>query len=161
MLTGEILVRCWITENLGQQDIAKAEALLSTEEKRRSTTFRRWEDRRDYSVAHALLRRSIAVALGCDPTSLEFEKDKFGKPRLRDPSSNLGFNITHTRGLAACGLALGHEIGIDAEAVKPGFECEQVLEQAFTAEEIACLRTCPKTDVGMAVLKGHDFSRAD
>jgi hypothetical protein len=23
------------------------------------------------------------------------------------------------------------------------------------------LRTCPKTDVGMAVLKGHDFSRAD
>jgi 4'-phosphopantetheinyl transferase len=91
--------------------------LLSADEADRAQRYSHPEARRQFVVGRALLRTAIAHYTGDDPQSLEFSYHCRGKPALRRPSGTaLEFNLSHTRGLVVCAVALGDAVGVDAES---------------------------------------------
>src|SRR5207253_1525523 len=76
-------------------------------------------DRREYAAAHALLRTSLSRHADVAPESWTFHDEPGGKPSpvLEPGMPNLSCNLSHTRGLVACAIALGHPVGIDVEAI--------------------------------------------
>ena len=57
-------------------------------------------------------------------------------PRLR-------FNLSHTRGLVACGVALEHDVGVDVEHVDRRIEIGRLAESVFSESERAALYALP------------------
>jgi 4'-phosphopantetheinyl transferase len=108
---------------------------LSPEERSRAARFVFPKDRGLFIAAHALLRSRLGKAAGAG--RLEFQADRHGKPALNPPHGNppLLFNLSHTNGLAACVLARGCAVGIDAEEIVPRSGLDAIARWAFTEEE--------------------------
>jgi 4'-phosphopantetheinyl transferase len=114
---------------------ARVEAQLSFEKQARAARFRLQRDRNAFVAAHGLLRFALRQATG--RTDWLFDAGPNGKPILvaGDGAVVPQFNITHTPGLAACGLALGGPIGVDAELRGRAVDIAGVGERCFTPDE--------------------------
>ena len=68
-------------------------------------------------MTRGLVRFVLSQCTNISPQSLEFDKNKHGKPRLRTGITDipLFFNLSHAGGVTACAVVLDHEIGIDVE----------------------------------------------
>jgi 4'-phosphopantetheinyl transferase len=121
-------------------DSAVFQHLLDEDERRRSGRFHFERDRLIFSAAHALLRAALIARLG--DWQGGFRVDDFGKPELEPLAATppLRFNLTHTRGLVACALVDGCDIGIDAEQMDPSRPLLDLAEHYFAGTEIAQLR---------------------
>jgi 4'-phosphopantetheinyl transferase len=93
---------------------------LTTGERDRFHRFVFDRDRGPYLVARSLVRRALSSYAAASPRSWVFEADARGKPRLAGPAGAppLTFNVSHTRGLAACIVALDRAVGVDVEHVE-------------------------------------------
>jgi 4'-phosphopantetheinyl transferase len=70
-----------------------------------------------------------------------------GKPALVEDGvtrADLRFNLSHSGDYCVCAVALGREVGIDVEAVRPDVECLQLADRFFTKREWEDLRTTPE-----------------
>jgi 4'-phosphopantetheinyl transferase len=117
--------------------LASWRAMLSDEELCRSKTFRLEKLRHDYIASHAALRFVLGRCLGTSPASVQYadrpvsgNEGKLAgasstKPMLLlphdldHPQSLLRFNLSHTRGAALIGVAVGREVGVDIEQHRP------------------------------------------
>jgi 4'-phosphopantetheinyl transferase len=125
--------------------------MLSPEERKRADAFRGAGLRRDYIVAHAALRSVLGRWLGVSPALVRFAPDAAresggglmgaaaGKPVLMPDSGrpDLRFNLSHTRGAALIGVALGCELGIDIEWQRPMDDLEGMARSVMSDEELA------------------------
>jgi 4'-phosphopantetheinyl transferase len=92
------------------------EASLCAEERRRWQRFSFEEGRRQFLVSHGFLRAVLSRYAAVAPADWRFTAAGHGKPEVAPPGPAwLRFNLTHTRGLAACAVASGREVGVDAE----------------------------------------------
>ncbi len=114
---------------------AGIEEQLSPEERDRASRFRFERDRNSFVAAHGLLRFALRRFAG--RTDWAFDTGPNGKPFLisREGVAAPHFNITHTPGLAACGLTLAGPIGVDAELRDRTADIDAVAERCFTVEE--------------------------
>jgi 4'-phosphopantetheinyl transferase len=93
---------------------------LAPDEMARADRFLRPEHRLEFIVARGMLRRILGSYVGAPPASLRFAEGPRGKPRLAGPgAARLQFNLSHSGGLAALGIASEAEIGVDIEAYRP------------------------------------------
>ncbi|MET0387445.1 MAG: 4'-phosphopantetheinyl transferase superfamily protein [Polyangiales bacterium] len=131
----------WPERVLAQLEAASLLAQLSPDEQARYTRFRFPDDAAVYLVAHALTRRVLARALGCDPRALSFALREHGRPELAGPAaaSGLRFNLSHTRGLVACGIAAHDDLGVDVEELGRRVEIEGLARRVFSPRERAGL----------------------
>lgn len=95
-------------------------ALLSVEEIARAQRFAFDRDRSTFVTARAGLRRLLSAACAVSPSDLQIATDADGRPFLLDGHIDadgqvLDFNLSHSGGLAAVGLARGRRIGVDIE----------------------------------------------
>jgi 4'-phosphopantetheinyl transferase len=114
---------------------ARVEAQLSPAEQDRAARFRFQRDRTAFVAAHGLLRLALRQATG--RTDWLFDTGPNGKPMLAAGQGAAApqFNITHTPGLAACGLTFAGPIGVDAELRGRAVDVAGVAERCFTPEE--------------------------
>ncbi len=134
---------------LDRSALAAAHALLSAEEKQRHNEFRQPQDRRDYTVAHALLRSALSHYMNIPTDSWTFRVGSCGKPELSvyaGSCANLTFNLSHTRGIVACAIAPGMPVGIDVVRTEPGFEYGAVASRYLSADESVQLDALPARD---------------
>jgi 4'-phosphopantetheinyl transferase len=126
---------------LSQVARAALEARLSDDERARLARFAAPADAELYLVAHALTRCVLARYLGSRPERLAFESGERGRPELAGPerASGLRFNLSHTRGLAACGVSLHAAIGVDVEHQSRRVELDAVGKRVFSSHERAGL----------------------
>jgi len=96
-------------------------------------------DRLLHLAAHALLRVALAAAGPLAAADWRFLRTGGGKPRLVPGQGGPGFNLTHTRDLAACALSWEGEVGIDAEHDRDGEAPFELGPTVFTARERAWL----------------------
>jgi 4'-phosphopantetheinyl transferase len=126
-----IVLRCIVTADCRPADSANDLALLDSEERRKVSRFFFAEDRRDYAAAHALLRRLLTeVSPDVAPKQWRFERTTSGKPYLPPEYAGvppLEFSISHARGMVACAVCRGLEVGVDVEV----------------ASQIVCIDTLP------------------
>lgn len=117
--------------------------MLSGDERTRAGRFHRTGDRDRFVAARGLLRVLLGDGLGCPPSSLRFRYNAHGKPALVSSGARLGFNLSHSDGMALFGLAWGREIGVDIERVRPEVAAESLAEHYLPAEVAAAIAALP------------------
>lgn len=113
----------------GSASAADLEHVLDPQERANLAARRVEHDRRSYGAAHVLLRRALSRAWALEPAEWRFSYDESGRPRLAPPFDRLGlsFSLTHTRGLVACAVARGRDVGVDAEDLRREVQDEAAL----------------------------------
>jgi 4'-phosphopantetheinyl transferase len=130
--------------------------LLDPQERAHWARFRFDEDRRLYAAAHALLRITLSHYTVIDPRDWRFGAGPYGRPELTGALAALGlrFNLSHTRGLAACAVTRNHTIGIDVELLRNSIDFLAIAQTHFTDCECAQIAAAPaalKADVFFSV----------
>ncbi len=125
--------------------LAEWRRCLDSDERARADRFYFERDRIIYTAAHWLLRGALTEAGGLPAEAWRFVAEPFGKPRI-DPAlgrDGLGFNLSHTKGLVACAVTRGAEIGIDVELIEARRSGLDVADHFFSAAEVELLRATP------------------
>jgi 4'-phosphopantetheinyl transferase len=137
-----VRVRWLRLDAVGAPDIARWHGMLDAEEMARAARFRFAQDRASFIAAHALARAMLSEATGKQTATWQYRPGTFGKPAIVDEDAGgLNFNISHTRGGAACAIAY-HDVGVDIEAADRQTG-EDVAARFFSAEENALLLAAP------------------
>ncbi len=96
---------------------------------------------RDYLIARGMVRRVLSrYADSMPPERWEFTRNSWGRPAIANPGFALRFNLTHCYGWMGCVVALGRDIGVDAEDSARALDFELVARQNFSHSESAWLR---------------------
>ncbi len=140
-MTVEVALHVWPLD-VGDDERARLSEFLSEEERARAARFVFERDQQRFAVARGRMRELLAAALGVRPSALAFVTSVHGKPALA--SSDLTFNLSHSGGLAALGIAQGRAIGVDIEEVRP--LKEDIAGRFFSAREVAALRALPAAE---------------
>jgi 4'-phosphopantetheinyl transferase len=121
------------------------EETLAPDEKARANRFVFPQDRNRYVAARGALRELLGRYLNRSPAELEFDYTSKGKPSLGATLNerSIQFNVAHSRGLALLAFALGRNLGIDVEFVRPEFPGDEIAERYFSPKEVMELRTLP------------------
>lgn len=119
--------------------------LLTPEEKERAGRFRFGQDRRRWTAARGRLRTVLSRYLAVEPRRVELGYGAFGKPYLKGagPAGDLRFNLAHSGDQALLALALGREIGIDIEQIRPVPDFEDLARRFFSSRETTMLLSLP------------------
>ncbi|PWC53914.1 4'-phosphopantetheinyl transferase superfamily protein [Azospirillum sp. TSO22-1] len=117
--------------------------LLDQSETARWHRFHRAETRRLFAAAHALLRTALSRYAAVDPRDWRFAAEEHGRPYLTGPETGLSFNLTHADGLAACAVARGLPVGIDAERMDRRLDLDGIARVAFAESERAQVTAAP------------------
>ena len=116
----------------------RAYALPSDDERSRMSAFRFDASRRQYLAAHFLARTALSHCVPAAPESWRFQTNQYGKPFV-DPPCDLFFSLSRRRGLVACLVARGYEVGVDVESHERSAEIIEIANRVFSAQELAQL----------------------
>ena len=142
-------VHIWYRSSLlvttNAQEIASQ--YLSIEERAHRDRLRFGDDRRDFTIAHDLLRRVLSNYGTRAPADWQFVTDEYGKPTLESDDAQvqpLAFSLSHTRGCVACAITTASApLGIDIERIGQLEDIQEIADRYFSDEEAAWLRECP------------------
>lgn len=146
MPSDEIHVRLMEVDAPPPALLAEWRSCLDDSELARADRFHFERDRIIYTAAHWLLRGALTDAGGLPAEAWRFMAGPFGKPRI-DPAlgrDGLSFNLSHTKGLVACAITTGAEIGIDVELMERRRAGLDIAAHFFSAAEVALLRAMPE-----------------
>ncbi|MFF4402813.1 4'-phosphopantetheinyl transferase family protein [Streptomyces sp. NPDC001480] len=101
-------------------------------------------DRRQYLVAHTLVRRALALEAGLAEAELVIWRSSRGRPFLQPPADGLprggprlDFNLSHASGYNLLGIVRDHRIGVDIELLDRDDHAISTVLGTFTREEQA------------------------
>lgn len=137
----EVHVWMQVTDAVSDSVVEQTVSVLSVDERSKFEKFVFARDRRDYALAHALLRSALARYVVVAPQDLQFRVAPRGKPFLVSDheTAPVSFNMSHTNGVVACAITGGAEVGIDVESVSPVPDYG-VVTDIFSASEIVAMR---------------------
>lgn len=92
------------------------------------------DKRRRRELAHLAERMLLGSYLGLTPATLEFERARGGKPRLR--GEPLQFNLSHSERLALVGVSLDLPVGVDVQGPHPTAEKPWFAKRICSAREL-------------------------
>ncbi|MEU6556612.1 4'-phosphopantetheinyl transferase superfamily protein [Streptomyces sp. NPDC046915] len=138
-------VKLWICPN---EDLAPALAgvlaahWLDDRERETAARFIFERDRRQYLVAHTLVRRALALEAGLAEAELVIWRSSRGRPFLQPlpgglprGGSHLDFNLSHSAGYNLLGIVRRHRIGVDVEALDRDAQAIDTIVRTFAPEE--------------------------
>lgn len=139
----EVDVSYCLTADLDDRALSNAIDALSADERARRDRFVFARDRRDFAVAHALLRIRLSSHAPRPRGAWQFTTGAHGKPELDvHTAAQLSFNLSHTDGLVACAIAREGDIGIDVETIDRVADDSDVARRYFSASEAAAIERC-------------------
>jgi 4'-phosphopantetheinyl transferase len=126
--------------------LARYVALLSEPEREHWAAFRSESARNDFVAGRALVRCALShVNEDFAPQRWQFTANAFGRPELV-PEQNprdLRFNLSHTRGLIACVVATGRDVGIDVEWIDRPTPVVALAQRFLSASDAAEVLSTP------------------
>ncbi len=124
------------------------EGLLSADERDRASRFKFARHRRRFVAGRGRVRELLGRYAGCAPGVLTFEYGRFGKPRLSGSSfgRDIRFNFSNSHELGLLAVAVGLEVGVDLERIKPMADHLRLAERFFTQRESAALAALPEAE---------------
>ena len=125
-----------------------ADRLISADENDRSKKFITRQSQDAYLVARTFLRIVLSQYIDTSAEPITFRVNAYGKPHIATPNAGqaLRFNVAHAGNLVVCGVALGREIGIDAEVIDCSVDTNHVADRYFSSAEMTALRALPKEE---------------
>jgi 4'-phosphopantetheinyl transferase len=143
---GKDEVHVWLTTCPADHTVGhSAWALLSPDERGAAGRLRDDGDRALHVQARATLRQVLARYVGADPSDLDFERNRHGKPGLvaRPGHPALRFNVSHSDTKILLAVTADRELGVDVERIQPEFPWEAVARSLLSSAEIATIRGSP------------------
>jgi len=124
--------------------LAACEDLLDPREQARKARFRPADKRREFAIAHALVRVALSRYADVPPRAWRFVENAHGRPEIAGPAGvpPLRFNLSHADGLAACAIALENDIGVDVESCSRAVDL-RVASRFFARDEVRALEALP------------------
>jgi 4'-phosphopantetheinyl transferase len=125
--------------------LAQYETVLSASERARQQRFMFEKDRHQFLVSHAFQRHVLSRYANVPPEAWEFSIGSHGKPDIAGPTGlpPIRFNLSHTKDLAAVGVTLAREIGVDVEYIQRPNTGIELAERYFAPTEVDQLRGLP------------------
>lgn len=122
--------------------------ILSADEMTRYARFFFDRDRHLYLVAWALVRTTLSRYADVAPEMWTFDTNEYGRPEVSGPSGvpPLRFNLSHTRGLAACIVAGEIDVGVDVEDRRRFAHGPDIARRFFSVREVADFEAVPPED---------------
>jgi 4'-phosphopantetheinyl transferase len=117
--------------------------VLDNSERERARRFVFDRDRSRFIVSHAALRTVLGHCLTVDPVQLTFQFGLNGKPQLADSENDVRFNLSHAGDYALIAVALGREVGVDIELVRP-IDVPTLSKRFFSPVEARILAGLPR-----------------
>ncbi|MCP4163785.1 MAG: 4'-phosphopantetheinyl transferase superfamily protein [Deltaproteobacteria bacterium] len=129
-------------EEVETSDLRKYKDLLSSDEIERHDRFKFDNLKNNFLITRALVRTTLANYLGCDPKSLKFETNSYGKPSLR----GISFNLSHTDGLIVLAITGSKKIGVDTENLNRNITDIDIAKRYFAEPEYHEIKACSEID---------------
>ncbi len=144
-------VHLWyvLPEEIEEGELAHFRRLMTAEETEREQRFVFEKDRYTYLVTRGLVRTALSHHTGVDPARWVFGANAYGRPEIAEPgglATRLRFNLSHTDGLVVCVVAMGHDVGVDAENTGRQVAAAELARQFFSASEAADVLSRPGDD---------------
>ncbi len=98
------------------------------------------EHARRWVAARWALRSVLARYLDTDPAAIALATAARGKPRLAADPERLRFNLSHSAGMALIAVAVGPEVGVDVELIKPGRDFLTLAERSLEPDAVEPIR---------------------
>jgi len=139
-------IHVWRADLDGEKmELCRFEETLAPAERARADRFVFGQDRDRYVAARGALRELLGRYLNCSPAHVKFDYNSKGKPSVRAEFNkpSVQFNISHSHGLALLAFALGRNLGIDVEFVRPEYPADEIAERYFSPQEVMELRVLP------------------
>ena len=108
--------------------------LLNGEERVRAARFRTSELRLRFIVGRGALRSILSRYIGVPAAQVRIETTPAGKPFV--PGCELAFNLSHSGGLAVCGITAGGRLGIDLERIRRVEDADSIVRRYFAPGEL-------------------------
>jgi 4'-phosphopantetheinyl transferase len=131
------MVNLWAVWLTASPEVRRSyHSLLSEDERVRADRFAFDRHREAYELSQGALRLLLGKYLRCAAQDVEFTLGENGKPALRG-DVGLGFNKSHSKGLALYGFADGCDVGVDVEADREVPQSEGIAARYFRGDEFA------------------------
>lgn len=121
---------------LDESHIAEAISLLSTQEVKRSESFKR--RKLEHILTRAFLRKSLGRYCHCLAKDLSFAVDNNGKPYLTNCVTPLSFNLSHSGDFAVLAVSAQKRVGVDIEVARAR-DFIKIAEHYFHPQEVCAL----------------------
>ena len=108
---------------------------LSADERERASRFRFEHLSTAFALCRGVLRVLLGRYLAIEPDLIRFAYGPRGKPKLAFPDTPLEFNLAHSGRFAVYAFAVGCEVGVDIEEVRPLQDQEGIVRRFFSPEE--------------------------
>jgi 4'-phosphopantetheinyl transferase len=126
--------------DLAPQSLARAESLLSIDERERAARFHFRIHRDRFVAGRALLRETLARATGRAPAEIVFRYGRWGKPSV----DGILFNASNSGDCVLIALTFDDvEIGVDLEAIRPLSDRDGLVEHFFRPDERTTWESVP------------------
>jgi len=128
-----------IPRSLTSAEIKDRLDLLDAEER---ATYERYKvdfKKIEFLVGRCLAKMALGQFLQMQPGDISFSKNKYGKLFLKNSSSSLYFNLSHTDEMVVCAVSADSEVGIDVEKTFAD-RCE-VMKHVYVPKEIEWVNT--------------------
>jgi 4'-phosphopantetheinyl transferase len=119
----------------------RLEGLLSEGERDKCARLVRAADRTRCAASRGSLRVVLAKYLGRDPRTLSLTPGTSGKPGLDGVNPSIQFNVSHAGDLGLIAVTRGLRVGIDIERVRDVPDVEGILNDFFSPQESAHVRS--------------------
>lgn len=129
---------------LDEPSLAQRQTLLSTDELAKAARFVVPQPRIQYIACRSALRILLANELGCQPSEVQFEYQRYGKPQVALRSFErhnatarlLHFNVSHSGRWGLIALSQS-PVGIDLERFQPRINAKSLITQVLSECEKA------------------------
>jgi len=120
--------------------VAACLALVDAAERERASRLLQPRYRARFTASRAALRTVLGRYVSIDtPAALAFAVGPSGKPALEGVGSDIGFNLSHSAGVALVAVARACEVGIDVERERPGVRIDEIARRQFHPDVVRAL----------------------
>jgi len=133
-------------EIIGEPLLTQLRQFLTEAERAQEQRFYFADDRKRHLVTRAMVRTVLSRYEAIAPADWVFAINRYGRPEVANlgaASGDLCFNISHTRGLIALGVARGRALGIDVENIETRQASIGVANRFFSPAETTELSGFP------------------
>jgi 4'-phosphopantetheinyl transferase len=130
-----------IDPNQGHNSLINGQQILTTKEIERAHSYK-YQHLKDYALARRYFERTILSKYhNTHPKDWVFNKQKNGKPEISLPTTDIRFNLSHSKGKVVCAVTRNKNIGIDIEKITSDIDILTVAKNYFSKTEVNHLTT--------------------
>ncbi len=133
-----VVVRLLDPDQVAAERLAAwSDRLLTAEERRRAEDFALPRLRHEHLCTRIVQRLSLSQVTGADPADWRFVTPRGLRPAIEAPATfrSMRFSLSHTRGLIACAVSAGVDLGVDVEHLDNAGYVEAVAAGFFARSE--------------------------